>query len=214
MRSIWKVYRHFPELWRMRDAIRGATGMLVRHANAHVSAIGQYTLQDGTEAETHAALIHACEPGSGCAWLEEDARSPGHRPRRAQTLAAADSRRSESAGPEQDHDGLLIGDAEKMEFDEQGRIVITTTSGHRFVSRDVTAGVRMYDGNRGGVSFWHGFLDARASTTQRVSGWSASSSPARFRNTTFTTPSPQRRQGRPAALDGADAAEGDREVRS
>ncbi len=159
--SYWKVYRHFPELWRMHEAIREATGMLVRHAHAHLSAIGRYVLQDGTEAETHAAIIHACQPGSGCPWLEEDARSPGRRPRRTQTLNAADSRRQESAGPELEHEGLLIGDAETMTFDAQGRIVITTSGGHRFISRDSTAGVRMYDGTRGGVTFWHGFLDRK-----------------------------------------------------
>lgn len=48
-----------------------------------------------------------------------------------------------------------------MTYDDHGRVLIKTAD-HWFASRDASAGVRLYDGTRGGVTFWHGFLDRKS----------------------------------------------------
>lgn len=65
-----RVYRRLRELECCEEALLDGIGQLVRRARAHDSRVGAHVHIDGTEDETHAALIHDCQPGENCPYRE------------------------------------------------------------------------------------------------------------------------------------------------
>ena len=58
-----RAWRRMRELEGHLDAFLGTVAALVQHARGHDARVGAHVHFDGTEDETHAALVHDCRPG-------------------------------------------------------------------------------------------------------------------------------------------------------
>jgi len=166
-RTTWRRLR---ELEQALDAFLDAIGKVIRHAREHDPRVLAHVHFDGTEDETHAALVHACPPG------ECPRRKKGHscgggrvgsgrRPRRVSTEVAQNDRQKLNEKPPAESSR----DKRRRE-PEQVEVV---RRGSRFVKRllkggcwyetfDLDGGMRAYAGPRGARRFWHGYYNSKA----------------------------------------------------
>jgi hypothetical protein len=166
-RTAWRRLR---ELEGVVNAFLDATAKVVQRAKAHDDRVGAHTHFDGTEDETHAALVHDCERGQcprrGRGHAAGRGRSgAGERPIRQATKTFRTER--------QDINALDPEDAERKQDERAPERVELVQHGARTVKRikvggcwyrtlDVDAGIRAYMGPRGAKRFWHGYYNQKA----------------------------------------------------
>jgi hypothetical protein len=154
------VYERFVELEAFSDEFREVAGRLIRYCKEQAPEIGKHLHVDGTEAETHSALAHDCQPGEGCKWHKSNGSQRGTptatHPRRVPTEVVRDERHSQSNQPPLPDDEQLAGQGELKEVDGRLRLRM---NGHWFRTLDNDAGVRAYSGPRKSSRFWHGFYN-------------------------------------------------------
>ncbi len=125
---------------------------------------------DNTEDETHAALVHDCEPGKCPAQEGGSAASKGRagggsRPARQDTKAFRDERHQLAAmAPEQASREYAGGKPEDVEIVRRGSRMIKRVriNGCWYRTLDVEAGIRAYMGPRGAKRFRHGYYSGKA----------------------------------------------------
>jgi hypothetical protein len=165
-----RAWRRLRELENICGAFLDATGAVVQRCRRHDKRVGAHVHTDSTEDETHAALVHDCEPGK-C-----PRRGTGHkagkgragrakRPQRQSTDVFRETRQKLNEQSPENVSEADAGQPEKVEFvRERGRLVkrILTTSGCWYRTLDPDAGVRAYMGQRGATRFWHGYYNQKA----------------------------------------------------
>lgn len=168
-RTAWRRLR---ELAQVADAFLEATGALMRRAKEQDSRVMAHVHFDNTEDETHAALVHDCEPGrcpkrrSGAGTTAGRGRSgAGTRPARQDTRTFRQERH---------HLATLTPEEAEQEYAEhEPATVEVVPRGTRMVKRieiggcwyrtlDLDAGIRAYMGPRGAKRFWHGYYSGKA----------------------------------------------------
>lgn len=157
--SYQTTYERFVELESVADEFSAVAGKLIRHCRKQEPLIGAHVHVDSTEAETHAALVHDCEPQDGC--MQAGGRKPAQRPRRAPTDTFRTERQREADEEPDDPDVPQIGDADEVKQTPDGRLRIRVGK-HWYRTLDSTAGVRAYMGPKGARRFWHGFYCQKA----------------------------------------------------
>jgi hypothetical protein len=154
------VHERFTALEKASDAFRNIAAKLIQHCRRHDANIGAHVHVDGTEAETHAALVHDCRPGEGCAWHSAKPKRTAKRPKRVATEIVRQERQKEAEQPPADDDKLALGDVTEIRELSLGRKRIKIGE-HWFRTLDASAGIRAYTGPRGAKKFWHGFYNIK-----------------------------------------------------
>jgi hypothetical protein len=153
-----RVYDRFRALEQHALTVHEVAGLAIRHAMRHDPLIGCHIHVDSTEAESHAALIHDCDPAAPCMRKRRRARSgEALRPKRVSTDDHKESRQAEAAGDVTDENPM--GDVDECVVDERGIRVLV--GGHWYRCRDISAGPRAYTGERGAKRFWVGFYNQK-----------------------------------------------------
>jgi hypothetical protein len=163
-----RVWRRLRELESVCDAFVEATGAVVQHARRHDQRVGAHVHVDGTEDETHAALVHDCEPDK-CPKRGRGHRSGlgrsgrARRPQRESTNVFRETRQKLNA-ESPDTAASASGEPEKVELRrEDGRVIKRVlVGGCWYRTLDPDAGVRAYTGPRGASRFWHGYYSQKA----------------------------------------------------
>lgn len=146
--------RRFAELEPFEHVFRAAAAKLIQRAVKNSGGlVGRDVHIDGTEAESHARLIHICGPEHDCRRRGKSANSGtfekfgGTRvTANVPTDTVQELRHREHAkqDPESvDPEKLNVGEADDVERDHKGRLIVTLR-GCRYLVCDPTAGVRAY----------------------------------------------------------------------
>jgi len=151
--SYQTTWERFVELESVADEFKDAANRLIQHARKHDPNVGVHLHVDGTEAETHAALVHDCQPGDGCRWQPGQ---PGavKRPERVDIDKVRHDRHRESENAPEDEP--TFGKADEVKL-EDGRLRVKM-GGHWYRSLDTSAGIRSYRAGK----CWHGFYNQKA----------------------------------------------------
>jgi hypothetical protein len=168
-----RVWRRLRELEEVCEAFLDAAGKVIRQCRQYDSRVMAHVHFDFTEDETHAALIHDCQPGEECAYREATTRSGRRRaapgaashPQRVKTGVARKDREARNAeAPEASVERGGESLPEKVEFVERGTRTIKRIrrGGCWYRTRDLGAGIRAYTGERGAKRFWHGYYGGKA----------------------------------------------------
>jgi hypothetical protein len=157
------TYERFVELEGVSEDFFAAATKLIQHARKHEPRIGNHIHVDGTEAETHAALVHDCCPGEGCLFGGAKHKRTAERPKRESTERVRKERQDEAARPPDtaEEPELELGDADEVRQTPDGRMRVRVGE-HWYRTLDSTAGIRAYTGPRGAKRFWHGFYNEKA----------------------------------------------------
>lgn len=162
--SYQNVQRRFAELESFGDDVRAAAGRFIQRAIAHDPRIVDHIHVDGTEAETHAALVHDCPPTAKCMQHRRGRR--GVVARRPQRITTDEQRAVRHKLAELPTDDELAqrhktGDwDELMELDD-GRVRVRSGA-HWYRTLDPTAGARAYTRDGKLIKFWFGFYVQQA----------------------------------------------------
>jgi hypothetical protein len=161
-----RVWERMRELENVGDAFLDSSGVVIRRCCAHDPRIFAHAHVDSTEDETHAALVHDCQPGESCARAEDDesgasAQSSAYRPQRALTMQAREQREewNEEDPAEAEQHTRDAGPEATEDIDKGKRIRV---GGCWFRTRDSEAGTRAYTRNGKTTRFWHGYYSAKA----------------------------------------------------
>ena len=168
-----RAYRRLRELEKVCDAFLAAAALVIQRCKAHDPRVMAHVHFDFTEDETHAALIHDCQPGEWCkhatlaTYRGTKRAAPGQslHPARVSTAIAREQREDWNT-----QDPADVTKAEKKVTPEQAK---TVQRGSRMVTRvrvggcwyrtrDAEAGIRAYTGPRGAKRFWHGYYSGKA----------------------------------------------------
>jgi hypothetical protein len=160
------VYERFVELESVSDKFFAVASKLIQHCKKHEPLIGAHVHIDGTESETHAALVHDCQRGEGCLWHSGKGKGAkkertAERPRRVSTDRVREERHKQAELPPNETDAPDIGEAEEVKLTKDGRMRVRVGQ-HWYRTSDATAGVRAYMGPRGAKRFWHGFYNLKS----------------------------------------------------
>lgn len=154
-----RVWERLRELGEKRgDAFLDAATLVIQRCRAHDPRVMAHVHVDSTEDETHAALVHDCQPGEPC-------KRAAQRPTRAATSVAREQREewnTEDETTSRQH--AQEAEPEKtMPVERGGRDVTRVrVGGCWYVTRDEEAGVRAYTSNGSLKRFWHGYYSAKA----------------------------------------------------
>jgi hypothetical protein len=169
-----RVWRRLRELEAICEEFLSAAGAVIRRCRQHDSRVMAHVHFDFTEDETHAALIHDCQPDEECAYRAKMARLRGRRraaagyalrPQRVKTGVARRDREERNA---EDPDASIERDKEslpaRVEIVQRGSRTIKRIrqGGCWYRTRDLDAGIRAYEGERGAKRFWHGYYAGKA----------------------------------------------------
>jgi len=167
------TWRRLRELETICEEFLKAAAVIIRRCRKHDSRVMAHVHFDFTEDETHASLIHDCQPDESCAYRSKKARSgrrraaPGHatRPARATTGVARRDREDRNA---EDSETSVKRDKESL----PEKVVIVQRGGRPikrirqngcwYRTRDLEAGIRAYTGEREAKRFWHGYYAGKA----------------------------------------------------
>lgn len=160
------VHRRLRELETVCVEFLKATGIVIQRCREHDPRVMAHTHFDFTEDETHAALIHDCQPGDACVRTGRSTHKTGGRAARAKTLEAREHREQlntespdESAKQEEgcapEKTCLVTRNGRKYRR-------IRMKSGCWYITRDLSAGVRAYTSNGKTQRFWHGYYNGKA----------------------------------------------------
>jgi hypothetical protein len=154
-----RAWRRLRELESVCDAFLEATGVVVRQSRRHDKRVGAHIHVDGTEDETHAALVHDCKPGE-CP--KREGAGSAARPKRETTYVFRHERQKLNEGPVET--ARKVGRPEKEEVVLSGGRLVKRiqVGGCWFRTLDTTAGVRAYAGPNGARRFWHGYYNQKA----------------------------------------------------
>jgi hypothetical protein len=162
-RTTWRRLR---ELATVADEFLGAAGKLIRRARSQDPRVLAHVHFDNTEDETHAALVHDCEPGKCPAKQAGSSAGGGRagagvRPARQDTKAFRQERhRHATLAPEQ----ATSDNTTDVEIVQRGSRMIKRIriDGCWYRTLDLDAGIRAYMGLRGAKRFWHGYYSCKA----------------------------------------------------
>jgi hypothetical protein len=164
-----RVYRRLRELEQVCDEFLNAAAVVIQRCRAHDARVMAHVHFDFTEDETHAALVHDCQPSDNCKRRGAKTRSgrwrsrPGHA-LRPQRLATADARRERETWNEEEPTDSEKHASERAPEQEQsvlrGRRV--RVGGCWYRTRDEEAGVRAYTSGGRVKRFWHGYYSGKA----------------------------------------------------
>jgi hypothetical protein len=170
-----RVWERLRELGEERsEAFLDAAALVIRRCRDHDPRVMAHVHVDSTEDESHAALVHDCQPGESCAREEhgddkgspgESARGPALRPERAPTARARRQREEwNEEDPDVSEESAREAEPEKVaEVARGGRIVKRVrVGGCWFLTRDTEAGTRAYTSNGKVTRFWHGYYSGKA----------------------------------------------------
>jgi hypothetical protein len=169
---VWERLRELGE--NCDEAFLDAAALVIQRCRAHDPRVLAHVHVDFTEDETHAALVHDCQPGEECRREEDDddeKGSPGETayapPLRLERASTARARRQREEWNEDDPD-LSEESARKAEPQEvadvarDGRIVKRVrVGGCWYLTRDTEAGTRAYTRNGKVNRFWHGYYSGK-----------------------------------------------------
>jgi len=165
-----RVWERLRELGEERDeAFLDATATVIQRCRAHDPRVMAHAHVDSTEDESHAALVHDCQPGEPCKRAEDDEsgkppRGSALRPQRATTSVARAQREEWN-----EEDPL---ESEEHARDAAPQETVTVQRGERsvkrvrvggcwYVTRDGDAGVRAYTSHGKLLRFWHGYYSTK-----------------------------------------------------
>lgn len=168
-----RVWRRLRELETVCEHFLDAAGLVIRRCREHDKRVMAHVHFDFTEDETHAALIHDCQEGEKCSRRLTRTRS-GHRraapgsaayPERVKTGVARkdrEDRNTEAPDESAEHDKESL--PEKVKIVQRGSECIKRIrmNGCWYRTRDLDAGIRAYEGQRGARRFWHGYYAGKA----------------------------------------------------
>jgi hypothetical protein len=168
-----RAYRRLRELEKVCDEFLAAAALVIQRCKAHDPRVMAHVHFDFTEDETHAALVHDCQPGESCkhatlaTYHGTKRAAPGQslHPARVSTAIAREQREDWNT-----QDPADVTKAEKKVTPEQAKTVQRGASmvtrvrvgGCWYRTRDAEAGVRAYTGPRGAKRFWHGYYSGKA----------------------------------------------------
>jgi hypothetical protein len=159
--SYGRTYQRFVELEDCIPDFLDVVAAIVKHARRHEPMVGLHVHVDGTEAETHAALVHDCRPGEGCNRPNRRRAGPQRPPRRSTDEVSAERQRQAELPPPEDPSELP---GRVRALDLQRKYVRVRVKNCWYRCLDPTAGVRAYisaDGKRL-QRFWLGFYNQKA----------------------------------------------------
>jgi hypothetical protein len=176
-----RVWRRLRELETVCENFLTAAGAVIRRCREHDARVMAHVHFDFTEDETHAALIHDCQPGEACGYqtgtgrrqTRTGRRVPGQalRPERAKTDVARQHRQDmNEVDPDESIKQQAAVSPEKDEIVPSGpdgagkstrkrRVLV---HGCWYRTRDPDAGVRAYTGPRKASRFWVGYYGGKA----------------------------------------------------
>jgi hypothetical protein len=168
-----RVWRRLRELETICEEFLDAAAVVIRRCRDHDQRVMAHVHIDFTEDETHAALIHDCQPDEECAYRKEKTRSGRYRgvpgaalhPQRVKTGVAREDRErrnAEDPGASAEHDKESL--PEKVVMVQRGSRTIKRIRQNScwYRTRDLSAGIRAYMGERGAKRFWHGYYAGKA----------------------------------------------------
>jgi Transposase DDE domain len=165
-----RVWERMRELGEMCDeAFLDAAALVIRRCRAHDPRVLAHVHVDSTEDETHAALVHDCQPGESCARAEDDgsgssgkpAQGSTYRPQRAPTMQAREQREEwNEEDPAEAEQHARDAEPEATEDIDKGKRI--RVGGCWFRTRDREAGTRAYTRKGKTTRFWHGYYSAKA----------------------------------------------------
>lgn len=168
-----RVWRRLRELETACEAFLAAAGAVIQRCRRHDERVLAHVHFDFTEDETHAALIHDCQPGEKCAHRVVETRTGRRRaaagralrPQRVQTSVARHEREEwNTEDPEDAAKHERAVSPKRTELVRRGARVIKRVhqGGCWYRTRDLGAGIRAYDGPRKAKRFWHGYYGGKA----------------------------------------------------
>lgn len=146
------------ELEGYQEAFVDALAAIVQRAKQHEPRVGAHVHVDGTEDETHAALIHDCGPDDACPYRQRRGAGSAHRPLRVATQVARRDRQTRNAADEGDEP-----EPEQTEIVERGGRLIKRIRLRDcwYRTNDLEAGIRAYMSPRGARRFWTGYYNQK-----------------------------------------------------
>jgi hypothetical protein len=156
------------------DEFLSAAALVIQRCRAHDERVMAHVHVDCTEDETHAALVHDCQPGEECgraaaagaAAAGGSAHGPALRPPRATTGEARERREKwNEEDPADSESSAKAVTPKTMTVLRDGRRIKRVRLGKDgcwYRTRDVEAGVRAYTGGGRVRRFWHGYYNAKA----------------------------------------------------
>jgi hypothetical protein len=165
--------RRLREIATVCDEFLHAAALVIRRCRAHDPRVMAHTHYDWTEDETHAALVHDCQPGESCKRRVVTTKSgrqrsaPGHANRMARA-ATSEARWQREQWNEQDP-----AESEWHASEAAPEQTATVRRGPRsmkrvrvngcwYRTRDEDAGVRAYVTNGRTRRFWNGYFSGKA----------------------------------------------------
>jgi hypothetical protein len=164
-----RVWRRLRELEKVCDEFLNAAALVIQRCRHHDPRVMAHVHFDYTEDETHAALIHDCQPGDRCKRRVMRTRSgrarsaPGSalRPARVATSVAREQREAwNEEDPAESEKHAEETAPEQVEPTQRGRRV--RMGGCWYRTRDAEAGVRAYTTGNYVRRFWHGYYSGKA----------------------------------------------------
>ncbi len=174
------VYERFTELEQFAWEFQTTVGELVQQARrASGGLVGRDVHVDSCEEETHARLVHDCQPGEQCrreAELLKRKRqrtsagrqapiSPPLYPDRDTCKHAGEERGKLASEPPLEAEPKVAGLAEQIRTEKRGRAEVQRLriNGCWYRSLDTEAGIRCYGGKqKRSFKFWHGYYNTKA----------------------------------------------------
>jgi hypothetical protein len=168
-----RVWRRLRELETVCEAFLAAAGVVIRRARAHDERIMAHVHFDFTEDETHAALIHDCQPGEPCRRKVITTRSGRRRaapgsalhPARVATAVARQEREkwnAEDSAESEKHAKESSPADDKRDLRDGRGVRRVLMGGCWYRTRDAEAGIRAYTANGRTRRFWHGYYSGKA----------------------------------------------------
>lgn len=162
-----RVWRRLRELETVCDEFLAAAALVIQRCKWHDSRVMAHTHVDWTEDETHAALIHDCQPDDPCAYKKttnggaKRVWGQAKRPERVQTSVARQERHELSEIDPDTAEKREQANAPKKTEDLADGTKRVRINGCWYRTRDAQAGIRAYTGPRGCRRFWHGFYSGK-----------------------------------------------------
>jgi hypothetical protein len=161
-----RVWERLRELGEERgDAFLDAAALLIRRCREHDPRVMAHVHVDSTEDETHASLVHDCQPGEPCKREEtQEGEPPALRPQRAATYVARQQREEwNEEDPRESEEHAREAAPEETVTVQRGNRPVkrVRVGGCWYTTRDEDAGVRAYISNGKLNRFWHGYYSAK-----------------------------------------------------
>lgn len=169
--SYTTTWRRLRELEQIADEFLSAASAVIKRCREHDSRVMAHVHVDWTSDETHAALVHDCEPGDACAYKKatkggKRVWGSAKRPERVSSAVARQERHELSEeDPETAKEREEASAPKEIEDLDDGTKRVRI-NGCWYRTRDAQAGIRAYTGPRGSKSFWHGFYSGKM-----ICGW-------------------------------------------